>query len=154
LERTLAGELPVLEWVFRDAFGNDIACEVRWAKLQSAERRLVRGSIADITERKRAEWLTSGERRVFERLAANVDLRITLEAITDVVERVAPDCLCAIRLLDDQGARLQVCAGPRMPAQYVQKMDGIQVAARNGSCAAAVYLQRQVIVADLSRDAL
>src|SRR5688572_1860116 len=41
LERTLAGELPVHEWVFRDAFGNDIACEVRWARLQSAERRLV-----------------------------------------------------------------------------------------------------------------
>ncbi|HVF18015.1 MAG TPA: PAS domain S-box protein, partial [Steroidobacteraceae bacterium] len=154
LERTLEGELPVLEWIFRDAFGNDIACEVRWAKLQSAERRLVRGSIADITERKRTEWLTSGERRVFERLAANVDLRITLEAITDVVERVAPDCICAIRLLDEQGMRLQLCAGPRMPIEYVRMMDGVAVAARNGSCAAAVYLQRQVIVADLARDAL
>jgi diguanylate cyclase (GGDEF)-like protein/PAS domain S-box-containing protein len=154
LERTLEGELPVLEWIFRDAFGNDIACEVRWAKLQSAERRLVRGSIADITERKRTEWLTSGERRVFERLAANVDLRITLEAITDVVERVAPDCICAIRLLDEQGMRLQLCAGPRMPIDYVRMMDGVAVAARNGSCAAAVYLQRQVIVADLARDAL
>ena len=30
----------------------------------------------------------------------------------------------------------------------------IAVAARNGSCAAAVYLQRQVIVADIARDAL
>jgi diguanylate cyclase (GGDEF)-like protein/PAS domain S-box-containing protein len=154
LERTLAGELPVHEWMFRDAFGHDIACEVRWARLQSSERRLVRGSIADITERKRTEWLTAGERRVFERLAANVDLRITLEAITDVVERVAPECICAIRLLDEQGGRLQVCAGPRMPAGYVSAMDGVAVAARNGSCAAAVYLQRQVIVADLARDAL
>jgi diguanylate cyclase (GGDEF)-like protein/PAS domain S-box-containing protein len=154
LERTLAGELPVHEWVFRDAFGNDIACEVRWARLQSAARRLVRGSITDITERKRTEWLTWGERRVFERLAANVDLRITLEAITDVVERVAPECICAIRLLDEQGTRLQLCAGPRMPADYVQAMNGVTIAARNGSCAAAVYLQRQVIVADLARDAL
>jgi len=154
LERTLAGELPVHEWVFRDALGNDIACEVRWARLQSADRRLVRGSITDITERKRAEWLTAGERRVFERLAANVDLRITLEAITDVVERVSPDCICAIRLLDEQGIRLSLCAGPRMPPDYVRAMEGVTVAARNGSCAAAVYLQRQVIVADLVRDAL
>jgi diguanylate cyclase (GGDEF)-like protein/PAS domain S-box-containing protein len=154
LERTLAGELPVHEWIFRDAFNNDIACEVRWARLHSSDRRLVRGSIADITERKRTEWLTAGERRVFERLAANVDLRITLEAITDVVERVAPECLCAIRLLDEQGTRLQLCAGPRMPVDYAGAMENVAVGARNGSCAAAVYLQRQVIVADIGRDAL
>jgi diguanylate cyclase (GGDEF)-like protein/PAS domain S-box-containing protein len=152
--RTLAGELPVHEWTFRNSLGQDIACEVRWARLPSAERRLVRGSITDITDRKRAEWLTAGERRVFERLAANVDLRITLEAITEVVERVSPECLCAIRLLDEQGTKLHLCAGPRMPAGYVQAMEGVEVAARNGSCAAAVYLQRQVIVADLARDAL
>jgi|HigsolmetaAR202D_1030399.scaffolds.fasta_scaffold02705_2 diguanylate cyclase (GGDEF)-like protein/PAS domain S-box-containing protein len=153
-ERTLAGELPVHEWVFRDSQGNDIPCEVRWARLQSTDRRLVRGSITDITERKRAEWIAAGERRVFERLAANVDLPITLEAITDVVERISPDCICAIRLLDERGTRLQLCAGPRLPSEYAKAMEGVAVAARNGSCAAAVYLQRQVIVADIARDTL
>jgi diguanylate cyclase (GGDEF)-like protein/PAS domain S-box-containing protein len=154
LERTLAGEAPVLEWIFRDAFSNDIPCEVRWVRLQSASQHLVRGSITDITERKRVELLAAGERRVFERLAANVDLRITLEAITDVVERAAPESVCAIRLLDEETARLKLCAGPRMPTQYVQTTEGLEIAARNGSCAAAVYLQRQVIVADIARDAL
>ena len=154
LERTVAGEAPVLEWVFRDSFGTDIPCEVRWVGLPSSSRRLVRGSITDITERKRNELLTAGERRVFERLAANVDLRVTLQAITDVVERVSPDSICAIRLLDEDRKHLQLCAGPNLPAVYAQSMEGIEVAARNGSCAAAVYLQRQVIVADISRDAL
>ncbi len=153
-ERTVAGEAPVLEWIFRDAFGNDIPCEVRWVRLPSSSRRLVRGSITDITERKRNELLVAGERRVFERLAANVDLRITLEAITDVVERVAPDCTCAIRLLDEARTHLWLCAGPRLPPDYAKAMEGVEVAARNGSCAAAVYLQRQVIVADIARDAL
>ncbi|HEY5809213.1 MAG TPA: PAS domain S-box protein, partial [Povalibacter sp.] len=154
MERTVAGEAMVLEWVFRDSFATDIPCEVRWVRLQSSSRRLVRGSITDITERKRIELLAAGERRVFERLAANVDLRVTLEAITDVVERVAPDSVCAIRLLDDDGLRLNLCTGPRLPGDYVRAMEGVEVAARNGSCAAAVYLQRQVIVADISRDAL
>jgi diguanylate cyclase (GGDEF)-like protein/PAS domain S-box-containing protein len=152
--RTLSGEAPVLEWVFRDAFGADIPCEVRWVRLQSGDVRLIRGSVTDITERKRAEFLTAGERRVFERLAANVDLRITLEAITEVVERVAPDSVCAIRMLDESGMRLNLCAGPHLPADYARAMEGVAVAARNGSCAAAVYLQRQVIVADIARDAL
>jgi diguanylate cyclase (GGDEF)-like protein/PAS domain S-box-containing protein len=154
LLRTMLGEAPVLEWVFRDAAGNDIPCEVRWVQLQSANRHLVRGSITDITERKRVELLAAGERRVFERLAANVDLRITLEAITEVVERVATDCVCVIRLLDDSGSKLSLCTGPHLPSDYAQAMEGIEVAARNGSCAAAVYLQRQVIVTDIARDAL
>ncbi|HEY6644807.1 EAL domain-containing protein [Povalibacter sp.] len=154
LERTIAGEAPVLEWVFRDAFGTDIPCEVRWVSLPSSTRRLVRGSITDITERKRNELLAAGERRVFERLAANVDLRVTLQAITDVVERVAPDSLCAIRLLDDDRVHLRLCTAPNLPAVYAQATDEVEVAARNGSCAAAVYLQRQVIVADIARDAL
>src|SRR5688572_683371 len=153
-DRTMAGEAPVLEWLFRDSFGNDIPCEVRWVRLQSHGHRLIRGSITDITERKRAELLAAGERRVFERLAANVDLKITLQAITDVVERVAPDSVCAIRMLDAAGKHLTLCSGPRLPAVYAQSMEGIAVAARNGSCAAAVYLQRQVIVADIARDAL
>ena len=72
--------------------------------------RLIRGSITDITERKRSELLAAGERRVFERLAANVDLRITLEAITEVTERVSPDTVCALRLLDESGVHLtSVC---------------------------------------------
>jgi diguanylate cyclase (GGDEF)-like protein/PAS domain S-box-containing protein len=154
LERTLAGETPVVDWVFRDALGNGIACEVRWVRLQSACRRLVRGSITDITERKRIELLAAGERRVFERLAANVDMQITLEAITDVVERVTPDCVCAIRLLNETGVQLHLCSGPRLPSEYAQAMEGVTIAARNGSCAAAIYLQRQVIVADIARDAL
>src|SRR5690349_1771979 len=153
-ELTLSGETPVLEWLFRDALGNDIPCEVRWVRLQSGEHRLIRGSITDITERKRAELLAAGERRVFERLAANVDLRITLEAITEVTERVAPDTLCALRLLDEAGRRLNLCAGPRLPIEYARAAGSIDVAVRNGSCAAAVYLQRQVIVADIARDAL
>jgi diguanylate cyclase (GGDEF)-like protein/PAS domain S-box-containing protein len=153
-DRTLSGEAPVLEWIFRDSFHVEIPCEVRWVRLQSGSHRLIRGSITDITERKRGELMSAGERRVFERLAANVDLAITLEAITDVVERVAPDALAAIRMLDEAGAQLNLCAGPRLPAEYGRSMNGVVIAPRNGSCAAAVFLQRQVIVADIARDAL
>ncbi|MET0985454.1 MAG: EAL domain-containing protein [Steroidobacteraceae bacterium] len=153
LERTFAGSTPVFEWVFRDAVGTDIPCEVRCVRLPSTAR-LVRGSVTDITERKRAEMLAAGEKRVFERMAANVDLQVTLESITELVERVASDAVCAIRLLDEQGTRLTHCTAPHLPASYRALMEGVPIEARNGSCAAAVYLQRQVIVADIARDAL
>ena len=153
LERAYAGSAPVFEWVFSDAVGTEIPTEVRCVRLPSTAR-LVRGSVTDITERKRAELLAVGEKRVFERMAANVDLQVTLEATTELVERVASDAVCAIRLLDEQGTRLVHRTAPNLPATYRALMEGVPVEARNGSCAAAVYLQRQVIVADIARDAL
>jgi PAS domain S-box-containing protein len=55
LEQALAGEAPVFEWVHRTLAGQDLLCEVRLARLPASGRRLVRGSIMDITERKRVE---------------------------------------------------------------------------------------------------
>lgn len=153
-QRVLSGEAPVFEWLYRDAHGMDVPCEVRLVRLPSSERRLVRSSITDITERKRAELLAAGEKRVFERIAAKVDLPITLAALTEVVERVIADATCVVRLLDQPEGVLTLCAAPRMPEAYTIAMQRVPVAARNGSCAAAVYLQRQVIVNDIARDAL
>ena len=154
VQQALAGEVPIYEWMYRDAFGSEVPCEVRMVRLPSSNGQLIRMSITDITERKRTEILAAGEKRVFERMAANMSLDITLTAITDVVERVAPECTCAINLLNEDGGELGLAAGPKLPEEFAQAMTKVTVAARNGSCAAAVYLNRQVIVADIARDAL
>jgi len=51
----LSGGTPVFEWMHRDAAGKDIPCEVRLVRLPSSGHNLVRGSITDISARKRAE---------------------------------------------------------------------------------------------------
>ncbi len=48
------GGTPVFEWIHRGAAG-DIPCEIRLVRLPSATRNLVRGSVTDISERKRVE---------------------------------------------------------------------------------------------------
>ena len=154
LDRALAGEAPCFEWTHRDGLGHEIPCEVRLVRLPSSSSRLIRGSITDITERKRAEFLAMGERRVFERITGNVDLPDTLEAIAETAERVTPDSLCAISLYDAAANSLRLCAGRRLPQHFHRSLEEVPVGARNGSCAAAVYLQRQVVVAEISRDAL
>jgi two-component system cell cycle sensor histidine kinase/response regulator CckA len=55
LLKAKARDNPVFEWVHRSVDGKEIPCEVRLARLPSAGGTLVRGSITDITERKRAE---------------------------------------------------------------------------------------------------
>ena len=153
VEAALRGETPVFEWTLLDSHARDFPCEVRLVRLPSAGRSLIRGSITDITERRRAEIIAAGERRVLERLASRAELESALEAIADIIERVHPGTQCGIRLLDPDGM-LRHAAAPRLPRAYCAAMHEVPVEIRYGSCAAAVYLARQVIVADIASDAL
>ncbi len=55
IERAVHHETPRFEWIHRHAKGREIPCEVSLVRLPSSGRNLVRGSIVDISERKRAE---------------------------------------------------------------------------------------------------
>ena len=55
IQAALDGGTPVFEWTHRDAAGRDVPCEVRLVRLPSAGRRLVRGSVTDISQRKDSE---------------------------------------------------------------------------------------------------
>jgi two-component system cell cycle sensor histidine kinase/response regulator CckA len=83
--RTLQGDTPVFEWIHRDAAGRDIPCEVRLARLPSATRRLVRGSVTDISQRKRAERLQSALYRIAATTSATEDLNEFYAAIHGIV---------------------------------------------------------------------
>jgi len=55
IQKALAGERCSFEYVVRNAQGRDVPCEIHLIALPSHGRKLVRGSIVDITERKQAE---------------------------------------------------------------------------------------------------
>jgi diguanylate cyclase (GGDEF)-like protein/PAS domain S-box-containing protein len=154
IDRALNGEAPCFEWLHRDALGHDIPCEVRLVRLPASGRRLIRGSITDITERKRSEFLAAGERRVFECIAGNASLPSTLEALAETAEQVTPESLCTVSLYEPAPNLLRCVAGERMSAPFLERLRQVEVGPRNGSCAAAIFLQRQVVVAEISRDAL
>jgi len=154
IEGALAGDAPVFEWTHCDAAGHSMPCEVRFVRLPSSNRRLIRASIIDITERKRADAIAAGERRVFEKIAANVPLTSALEAICELIERVMAESYCAISLLDSERQIMNFGVAPNLPREFVAAMDGAPIGIRYGSCAAAVYLERQVTVADIETDAL
>ncbi|WP_405242144.1 CHASE domain-containing protein [Lentisalinibacter salinarum] len=72
MARTVAGENPVLEWVVERKDGKQIPCEVRLSLLSAADRRLVRASLIDITERKiieqKQEWMLEQLRSLSQRM--------------------------------------------------------------------------------------
>jgi diguanylate cyclase (GGDEF)-like protein/PAS domain S-box-containing protein len=152
IDGALAGGTPVFEWVHCDALGQNFPCEVRFVRLPSSNRRLVRASITDITERKRADAIATGERRVFEKIAANASLPAVLEAIAEVIERVLPASFCAIDLLDAEARALRHAVAPRLPREFIAALDDAPVGTGYGSCAAAVFLGRAVSAADIDAD--
>ncbi len=68
--QAVAGAMPAFEWTHRSHTGREIPCEVRLARLPAQGRTLIRGSLTDITERRRtAEALARSEqnyRELFE----------------------------------------------------------------------------------------
>ncbi len=74
VDRTLRGEALSFEWVHRDASGREIPCEVRLVLLPSVDRRLIRGSVTDISARKRAERLQSALYRIAATTGATEDI--------------------------------------------------------------------------------
>lgn len=55
IKDAVAGNKPVFEWMHCDAFGNLIPCEVWLVRMPSEKNVIIRGSIIDISERKKNE---------------------------------------------------------------------------------------------------
>jgi PAS domain S-box-containing protein len=70
-ERALRGETVFFERTIRNASGQRLHCEVRLVRLPAAERKLLRASFIDVTDRKRAE---EAFRASEARLAAGTEL--------------------------------------------------------------------------------
>ncbi len=134
--------------------GSRVAVEIAVSKANLNRRDGYIVCVRDVTERHLAEVAMRGERRVFERIAANAPLSAALDAICEVIERVIPDGRCAISLLDPERQALSIGVAPSLPRSFLAAMDCSPIAIRYGSCAAAVYLGRQVTVADIESDAL
>ena len=55
VQEAINWQKPIFEWIHQDAEGNEFPCEVWLVRLPSPDKILIRGSIIDITERKKAE---------------------------------------------------------------------------------------------------
>ncbi|HEX5163123.1 MAG TPA: PAS domain S-box protein [Steroidobacteraceae bacterium] len=153
LAQAVAGESQVFEWVHRDSQGREIPCEVRLVRLEGGAAPLVRASITDISERKRAEIIIENERAFFALLASNAGLPAVLDVISALVQAVNPRCRCTISVLSPDGSHFALTIARHLPPLLAAVIERTPIEPRRGSCAAAVYSACDVFVADVAHDA-
>src|SRR5216684_808737 len=110
------------------------------------------GVSTDIEDRKSAESLLAGEKRILEMLAKGDSLGEILDALCRFVEAQANGVLASVLLLDE--GRLQHGGAPSLPKVYTDAIDGTVVGPSAGSCGTAAYRGEQVIVEDIATDPL
>ena len=81
------------------------------------------GSVTDITERKRAEALLAGEKRLLEMVATGVPLKQIANALCQIIEAQRPGTLASVLLMNSDGVHLDVVAGPNLPAAWTRQME-------------------------------
>jgi PAS domain S-box-containing protein len=114
----------------------------------------VTAAAIEIEERKRAEVVLAGEKRLLEMVARGESRASILDALCRLVEELASGSLSSILLLDPNAKRLRHGAAPSLPISYTEVIDGLPIGRSAGSCGTAAYRAEPVIVADIATDPL
>ncbi|MFQ5548364.1 MAG: EAL domain-containing protein [Woeseia sp.] len=152
IERALKGGHPIFEWMHKDAQDNEIPCEVRFSRLPDKERKLIRVSITDITERKRNEEFAFAQNKILEMIVASKPFDRTLQSICRCTEKIGDGMRAAIMKLDIKNQMLSVEEAPSLPGKFKLLLDFVKVEPSSITCGAAVFKAGEKIVPDISQD--
>ena len=131
----------------------DYVLKERLSHIVPSVRRAV-AEASERAERKRAEALLAGEKRLLEMIARGTPLAIVLDALCRLVEELSDRSLSSILLLDPDGQRLREGAAPSLPKSYTAAIDGSLIGPVAGSCGTAAYRKEAVTVTDIAHDPL
>jgi diguanylate cyclase (GGDEF)-like protein/PAS domain S-box-containing protein len=112
------------------------------------------GISRDITERKRADVLRTGQSEILEMIAMSAPLDGVLDRLMRLVESQLTGIFASVLLLDDEGAHLRNGAAPSLAESYLQAIDGVGIGPKVGSCGTAAHRRESVVVGDIATDPL
>src|SRR4029453_1309132 len=102
----------------------------------------------------RMETFLAGQNLILEKIASGADLAEVLANLLRLIESQSGGMLCSILLLDEDGVHLRHGAAPSLPESYNKAIDGLIIGPNAGSCGAAAYFGKPVVVTDILTDAL
>jgi len=120
-----------------------------WMK---AARRLAR-SAAEREELASSSLVIEVERRMLELVARGAPLSEVFKTLTEAVERISPESLCTVMLLDEEHrGRLLMASGASLPPAYLQAANGLEIGPDVGACGSAAYRNETIVVEDIATD--
>lgn len=108
----------------------------------------------NIRERKQQLMKQQAQSYLLHRLLDDADLPDLLTELVKFIEQQLPHLRGSILLADIQNQVMHVVAGPSLPAEYNQKVEGLPIRYGNGSCGTAAATGQPVYVADVHNDML
>lgn len=145
IDRALDGAQPVFEWLHVDGDGREFPCEVRFSRLPSATRRLIRASVTSIAERKRNELLAFGENRVLEMIASGAGRDKTLKSLCLTANKLAAGMRSAVLLAAGENDGLEIAAAPALGGDLAAALER---GAPNAAALAVVESGKPLILDD------
>jgi len=94
------------------------------------------------------------QERIKETIAADAPLSEILSKLVLMIESQAPEMVCSILLLSDDGNHIRHAVAPSLPESYVKVIDGSPIGPKHGSCGTAMFRGKPVIVSDILSDPL
>ncbi len=104
----------------------------------------------DISDYKKYARIYADHKVLLQHIATGADIKTILEEIIKSVEAQNSSMFCSILLLDETKTKLLSGAAPSLPDFYNEKLNGMEIGEKVGSCGAAVYLKKRIIVEDIS----
>jgi PAS domain S-box-containing protein len=112
------------------------------------------GAMRDITEQKYQQDIQLLELKIFEISATQgIPFRDVINSLLQGVEAIHPEMYSSVLLLMKDNT-IKNLAGPRLPQEYLQMIDGLPIGSGAGSCGTAMYRKEPVIVSDIDHDPL
>ncbi|HEY6986089.1 MAG TPA: diguanylate cyclase, partial [Rhodanobacteraceae bacterium] len=93
------------------------------------------------------------QNEILEAIVCGAPLKTIADLVCLRAEELAPDVLCSILRVDDQGA-VHPLAGPSLPERYSAALEGLPIGPTAGSCGTAAYRGEPVEVIDIETDPL
>ena len=136
-----------------DGYVRWLATYGRYHPHEKGNVQFITGTLMDITDRKRAEFLAYGQSEIFRKLAQNEETCSVLSDVIVTLETQLDGVACLIMLIDPEDNRLRLGAAPSIPSDYRSAIDGLPIGPTSGLCAVAAHEKKRVIIENIATDA-
>jgi len=131
--------------------GKRIELEVSVSTLEVAGAMLTVNFCRDITNSKQLDEWKKLNASILEKTTQREPLEAILSAITAGIDKLIPDAICSIMLLNEK-KQLVVSGSSKLPTAWIEYINERTPGPNVGSCGTAVHFSERIVSADIETD--